>query len=212
MRPANYATEKSRKLTLFIQAGGESRRMGGDKALKHFLGEPLIQRLVKRLKPLGQEIAIIARQPADYAFLNLPTYTDVRPGAGALGGLLTAMSVAETQFVAVVACDLPFVNPELLLYQWCLIQERGIDAVIPLHGDQLQPFHAIYRIKTCLPAVRDAIEKRTQKMLAWLDEVVTYRISTAEMRTFDSFVMTFLDLDTPEDFRFAEKVAKIYHD
>ena len=149
--------ENNHKLTLIIQAGGESRRMGGDKALKQFLGEPLIQRLVKRLKPLGQDIAIVTRSPADYAFLNLPTYTDVHPGVGALGGLLTAMCVAETQFVAVVACDMPFVNPELLLYQWCLIQERGIDAVIPLHDDELQPFHAIYRVKTCLPAVRDAI-------------------------------------------------------
>lgn len=122
------------------------------------------------------------------------------------------MSVVETPFVAVIACDMPFVNPELLLYQWCLIQERGIDVVIPMHADELQPFHAIYRVRTCLPAVQDAIAKGNSKMLAWLDSVVTYHIPTAEMRTFDSFCMTFLDLDTPEDFRFAEKVAKIYHD
>src|SRR5689334_21619827 len=159
MSLAKQDTEKKHKLTLMIQAGGESRRMGGDKALKEFLGEPLIQRLVKRLKPLGQDIAIVARQPEDYAFLNLPTYTDVQPGGGALGGLLTAMSVVDTQFVAVVACDMPFVNPELLLYQWCLIQERGIDVVIPVQQDDLQHFHAIYRVRTCLPAVQDAIAK-----------------------------------------------------
>src|SRR6266436_4825765 len=156
MSLSKQATDNNHKLTLIIQAGGESRRMGQDKALKEFLGEPLVRRLVKRLKPLGQEIAIIARDPSDYAFLDLPTYTDVQPGVGALGGLLTAMSVAETQFVAVIACDMPFVNPELLLYQWCLIQERGIDVVIPRHEDELQAFHAIYRVKTCLPAVRSA--------------------------------------------------------
>lgn len=78
--------ENRHKLTLLIQAGGESRRMGGDKALKQFLGEPLIQRLVKRLKPLGQDMAVVARQPEDYAFLNLPTHTDVQPGGGPWAG------------------------------------------------------------------------------------------------------------------------------
>jgi molybdopterin-guanine dinucleotide biosynthesis protein A len=198
------------KLTLIIQAGGESRRMGEDKALKKFLGEPLVQRLVKRLQPLRQEIAIIARDPSAYAFLNLPVYTDVQPGAGPLGGLLTAMSVADTPFVAVIACDMPFVNTELLIYQWSLIQERGIDVVIPIYDDELQPFQAVYRVKTCLPTVKEAIEK-DGKVLSWLDEMVTYRISPAEMRTFASFCMAFLDLDTPDDFRFAEKVARNYN-
>ena len=72
--------KNNRKLTLVIQAGGESRRMKEDKAFKEFLGESLVQRLVKRLQPLGQEIAIIARDPSEYAFLDLPVYTDVQPG------------------------------------------------------------------------------------------------------------------------------------
>ena len=71
------------QLTVIIQAGGQSRRMGQDKALKEFLGEPLALRLVKRLKPLGQDILVIARQASDYAVLNLPIYTDVQPGIGA---------------------------------------------------------------------------------------------------------------------------------
>lgn len=200
------------KLTLVIQAGGESRRMGEDKALKDFLGEPLVQRVVRRLKPLGQETILIAREPAEYAFLGLPVHTDVQPGAGALGGLLTAMSVVETPFVAIIACDMPFVNPELLIYQWSLIQEMGIDVVIPIYNDELQPFQAIYRVKTCSTAIREALGRGRQKMLGWLDEVVTYRISPAEMRTFDAFSMAFLDLDTPDDFRFAEKVARNYHE
>ena len=186
--------------------------MGEDKGLKEFLGEPLVRRVVRRLKPLGQDIVIIARDPSEYAFLELPVYTDVQPGTGALGGLLTAMSVAETQFVAVIACDMPFVNPELLIYQWSLIQERGIDVVIPIYNDELQPFQAIYRVKTCSTAIQESLAKGDQRILSWLDQVVTYRISPAEMRTFDAFCMAFLNLDTPDDFRFAEKVARNYHD
>jgi molybdopterin-guanine dinucleotide biosynthesis protein A len=203
---------KDYKLTLIIQAGGESRRMGENKALKEFLGEPLVQRLVRRLKPLGQEIIIVARDPLDYAFLGLPVYTDVQPGVGALGGLLTGLTVAETQFVAVIACDMPFVNPELLLYQWGLIQERGIDVVIPIHDEEMQPFHAVYRVKTCLPAVQTAIESGQKKVVSWLDQVVTYKISAAEMLTFRAYAMTFLDLDTPNEFKLAEKIAGNYRD
>ena len=199
------------KLTLIIQAGGESRRMGENKALKEFLGEPLIQRIVKRLKPLGQEIVIIARHPSEYAFLDLPVYTDVQLGIGALGGLYTAMCVTHTSFAAVIACDMPFVNPELLLYQWSLIQERGIDAVVPVDYKELQPFHAIYRVSTCLPTLRNTIGRGQKRVLSWLDEVVTYRLSTAEMRTFESYRMTFLNLNTPHDFELAEKVARNYH-
>lgn len=196
------------KLTLIVQAGGESRRMGENKGLKEFLGEPLIERIVKRLKPLGQKILIVAQHPAEYSFLGLPVFTDIQPGVGALGGLYTALRVTRTSFAAVVACDMPFVNPELLLYQWSLIQERGIDVVIPVSNEELQPFHAVYRINTCLPAVRDAIGRGQKKVVSWLDEVVTYRLSIAEMRTFESYAMTFLNLNTPHDFEFAEKVAR----
>jgi molybdopterin-guanine dinucleotide biosynthesis protein A len=202
--------KQDHKLTLIIQAGGQSHRMGEDKGLKDFLGEPLVQRLVRRLKPLGQDIIIIAREPADYAFLDLPVYTDVQPGVGALGGLLTAMTVADTQFVAIIACDMPFVNPELLLYQWGLIQERGIDVVIPVYDEELQPFHAVYRAKTCLPAIQTAIESGHKRVVSWLDQVVTYRIPALQMRTFEAYAITFLDIDTPNDFKLAEKIAGQY--
>ncbi len=200
-----------RQLTVIIQAGGQSRRMGQDKGLKEFLGEPLAQRLVKRLKPLGQEIFVIARQSSDYAFLNLPIYTDIQPGIGALGGLYTAMTVATTPFVAVVACDMPFVNSELLLDEWRLIRENdACDAVVPDHQKKLQPFHAIYRVETCLPAIHAAIERGEQKVLSWLDDVKTCRISTVEIRKFDPLCMAFINLNTPDDFKSAERIARYY--
>jgi len=198
------------QLTVIIQAGGQSRRMGQDKGLKEFLGEPLTQRLVKRLKPLGQNIFVIARQTADYAFLNLPIYTDVQPGIGALGGLYTAMKVAVTPFVAVVACDMPFVNSELLMDEWRLIRENDYDAVIPDHQKKLQPFHAVYRVETCLPALNEAIEKGEQKVLSWLSTLKTCKVSTVEIRRFDPLCMAFINLNTPDDFKSAERIARYY--
>src|SRR3970040_1082192 len=97
-------------LTVCIQAGGQSSRMGEDKALKPFLGRPLIQRLIERLSPVADELIVTSNRPEDYAFLDprFTLHTDLKPGRGALGGLYTALASAAHPIVAVIACDMPF--------------------------------------------------------------------------------------------------------
>ena len=97
-------------LTVCIQAGGASSRMGEDKALKTFLGRPLIQRVAEQLSPIADELIVTTNRPEEYAFLNLPLFPDLKPGRGALGGLYTAIASAKHPLVAVVACDMPFVT------------------------------------------------------------------------------------------------------
>jgi molybdopterin-guanine dinucleotide biosynthesis protein A len=70
-------------LTVCIQAGGQSSRMGEDKALKTFLGRPLIQRVVDRLTPIADEIIVTTNHPQDYGFLNLRLFSDIKPDRGA---------------------------------------------------------------------------------------------------------------------------------
>ena len=78
-------------LTVCIQAGGASSRMGEDKALKAFLGRPLIQRVVERLAPIAEEVIVTTNNPDDYRFLGLPLFPDLKPGRGALGGLYLSL-------------------------------------------------------------------------------------------------------------------------
>ena len=94
-------------LTVCIQAGGQSSRMGEDKALKPFLGRPLIQRVIERLSPVADELIVTTNRPDDYRFLRLALRADLKPGRGALGGLYTAIASAAHPIVAVVACDMP---------------------------------------------------------------------------------------------------------
>jgi molybdopterin-guanine dinucleotide biosynthesis protein A len=93
-------------LSIVIQAGGESQRMGQDKALIPILGQTLIERVLDRLSHLGDEILITTNNPECYRFLNLPLIADVLPGRGALGGLYSALNAARGPHVAVVACDM----------------------------------------------------------------------------------------------------------
>ena len=118
-------------VSLVIQAGGDSRRMGEDKGRKLFLGRPLIQRVVDRIAPIANEILVTTNHPVDYAFLNLRVVPDLIPGRGALGGIYTALASARYPIVAVVACDMPFASAALLEAAISLLDREEMDVVVP---------------------------------------------------------------------------------
>ncbi|HQV94359.1 MAG TPA: molybdenum cofactor guanylyltransferase, partial [Anaerolineales bacterium] len=139
-------------LTVCIQAGGASSRMGEDKALKPFLGRPLIQRVVERLQPIADEIIVTTNQPDDFSFLDARLFPDLKPGRGALGGLYTAIASAAHPFVAVIACDMPFASPTLIQASIRIMDDKNADVVIAKSEEGYEPLHALYRRETCLPA------------------------------------------------------------
>jgi molybdopterin-guanine dinucleotide biosynthesis protein A len=141
-------------LTVCIQAGGASSRMGEDKALKTFLGRPLIQRVAEQLSPIADELIVTTNRPEEYAFLNLPLFPDLKPGRGALGGLYTAIASAKHPIVAVVACDMPFASPSLLDAASRLLIEEEADVVIPKSEEGYEPLHAVYRREIFFPPLK----------------------------------------------------------
>lgn len=199
--------------TLVIQAGGRSSRMGQDKALMSFRGQPLITRLVSRLRmgaadnPPGYKLAIVTNYPDDYRFLEVPLYADLLPGAGPLGGLLTALEVSPSPVIAVVACDMPFLNPQLLLAQWALLLNEDADVVIPRLPDGLEPLHAVYRRSACLPAVRAALGAGERKMIAWFPAVRVREMTLQEISAIDPGGLSFTNVNSPEEFTRAEQEA-----
>ena len=118
-------------LSLVIQAGGQSTRMGQDKALMPFLGRPLISQVTDNLSTLADEILVTSNQPDAYRFLGLRVVPDLRASRGALGGLYTALASAKYPFVAVVACDMPFASKALFDHAYRLIVQEDADVVIP---------------------------------------------------------------------------------
>ncbi len=185
-----------------------SSRMGQNKALMPFLGQPLIAHVASRLKQLGDDLIVITNQPQDFAFLGLPLYSDLRPGAGALGGLYTALSVARGAFVAAVACDMPFVNPVLLQAQYHLLQDEAVDAVVPRSPMGFEPLHAVYRQETCLPAIRAAVENGERKMIGWFSAVQVRVMEPGEVAVYDPEFISFVNVNNPEEFRRAEQLAR----
>jgi molybdopterin-guanine dinucleotide biosynthesis protein A len=191
-------------LSVSIQAGGQSRRMGRDKALMPFLGRPLIQRVVDRLAPIADEILVTTNSPEDFRFLDLPLFPDLKPGRGALGGLYTALSSATCDAVAVVACDMPFASVSLIEAANRLLIQEGADVIIPDSGDGLEPLHAVYRRATCLPAIESAIDADKWRLISWFPQVKVRILQPDEIKVHDPTGLAFWNLNTPEEFAEAE--------
>ncbi len=197
-------------LSVVIEAGGESRRMGQDKALMPFMGRPLIQRILERVTPVADEVIVVANQPSRYAFLACRVVADVRPGYGALGGLLTALSAAQHPLVAVVACDMPFVSAPLLAFLCELLVRDLADAAVPETDRGLEPFHAVYRRQACLPAVAAALDAGRLRAVGWLGAVRLRKVSRAESAPYDPRGAAFRNLNTPAEFIQAEADARAW--
>lgn len=196
-------------LTLAVQAGGESRRMGTDKGLVPFLGQPLIQRVIQRLEPLADDLLVTSNHPERYRFLNVPVYVDLVQGAGALGGLYTALSHARQPLVAVIACDMPFASRELLAYERDLLEKEGWDVVLPSGPQGLEPLHAIYRKEACLTPIQTALEAGERRMISWFPQVKVRTLSWQETEPFDVGGLIFLNINTVEELHQAESLARM---
>lgn len=194
-------------LTVVIQAGGASSRMGEDKALKLFLGRPLIQRVIDRLAPIADEIIVTTNRPADYEFLNLRLVPDLKPGRGALGGLYTAIASSTHPLVAVVACDMPFASSIFFEGARRLMVSDEADVVIAKTNEGYEPFHALYRCETCLPAIASAIDADQWKVISWFPKVKVRTLTSEEVFSFDPSGLCFWNLNTPQEFLEAEKRA-----
>ena len=191
-----------------IQAGGESRRMGQDKALLPFLGATLIERVINRVASLGDEILITTNHPEEYKDFKYPLFRDILPGTGALGGLFTALSVARSPIVIVVACDMPFVNVDILMESIEKLQSSKVDVVIPKTTKGYEPFHAVYRRETCLPAIQSVLESGERRLISWFSNVNITPIPESELLLHDPQRIAFRNLNTKEDFLKAEELAR----
>ncbi len=191
--------------------------MGEDKALKTFLGHPLIQRVIERLSPIADEVIVTTNRPAAYSFLNLRLIPDLKPGRGALGGLYTAIASATHPTVAVVACDMPFASATFIETASKLLVEEEADVVIArvasrakLAGksdEGYEPLHALYRRETCLPAIESAIDADQWKVIAWFPQVKVRILTHEELKQMDPAGLAFWNVNTPEEFAKAEQIA-----
>ena len=190
-------------ITLAVQAGGRSSRMGRDKALIPLGGIPLIEHVLRRTAGLAKEVLITTNRPTDFAYLGVRLVLDREPGAGALPGLLTALEAAHGETVLLLACDLPFVCRPLL--EHLLSRAPEAQVVVPQWNDSLEPLHAVYS-RSCADAVRAAVQAGQQRVIDLLPRVTQRVVDETEIAQFDPDGWSFFNVNTPKDLAQAEQV------
>ena len=196
------SSPSSREVTGVVLAGGESRRMGQNKALMPLGGERLVDRVARTLRACCAELLMVTNSPEVYADVGIRMVGDVWPGKGSLGGIYSAIHHAATPYVLVVACDMPFLQPASLTY---LIEQIGdYDVVIPDVLGEQQPLHAIYG-RACLEPIRRRLEADRLRIVGFLPDVRVRTVTAAELQSFDPGLLAFQNLNTPEEFAAAAR-------
>ncbi|HDN64995.1 MAG TPA: molybdenum cofactor guanylyltransferase [Methanosarcinales archaeon] len=194
--------------TGIILCGGRSRRFGKDKALLSIDGVPMVQRMTGRISHVVDKIIIAARDSAQRESLaaisaipdGAEVVCDPVIGYGPVAGILAGLSASKSEYSICLACDLPYVNPEVIDALFGCAEANNSDVAIPKHPNgMLEPLHAVYG-RSMVGACRDAIDRGGHTIrgaMSSLERVIF--VPTESLRRFDPDLRTFLNVNYPED-------------
>jgi len=188
--------------TAVVLAGGKSSRMGRPKSLLLFDGEPLIAHIVRALKRMFAETVIVAAPEQELPDLPAILVRDEVAYQGPVGGIYYGLKAASGNFCFVTSCDVPFLNPALISH--VTSQILNYDVVVPYWENRFQPLHAAYRTSV-LPLLRVQLERGELRPVYLFDKVRTCKIGEEEIRRFDPEGLSFLNMNTPDDYEEALK-------
>ncbi|MBX5490995.1 MAG: molybdenum cofactor guanylyltransferase [Chloroflexi bacterium] len=192
-------------VTPVVLAGGQGTRLGGvNKALLEVGGRRVIDRLLDALRPLGTPIVIVSNDDSLVGLPDTVVVRDVEPRAGALMGLYSGLRVVRTPLATATACDMPFVSTALL--RALLALTEGVDAVVPVIGEQPEPLHAVYR-PSCVPAIEAALVAGRKRLLSFFEAVQVRYVEETELRRWDPELRSFLNVNRPEDLAHARTLS-----
>jgi molybdopterin-guanine dinucleotide biosynthesis protein A len=183
--------------TAVVLAGGKSSRMGTPKALLRFDDEPLIAHIVRALNRLFAETVIVVAPGQELPALPAKVVRDEVAYQGPVGGIYYGLKAAGGEFSFVTSCDVAFLNPALISH--LIAQISAYDVVVPHWEGRFQPLHAVYR-RSLLPLLEGQLERGELRPVYLFDKVRTCTISEDDIRRFDPEGLSFLNMNTPQDY------------
>jgi molybdopterin-guanine dinucleotide biosynthesis protein A len=200
-----------------ILAGGENRRMPILKAFIEVEGKKIIERNLKTMKQLFQEVIIITNQPELYSYLGAPLFGDIYNIRGPMTGIFTALVNSSDHWIFVSACDMPFINPELIRYMSSKRFSRIVptrtgagvreipgaspyEVIAPILHNKTEPLFAFYS-KPVLTVLEKLLFTNKRSLVDFLlncKKSVKY-ISVEKMKDMDIEARSFINLNTPGD-------------
>jgi len=197
-------------VTAVILAGGQSSRMASlraaSKALLMVGGETVIEREIRALGAIFRDVIVISNEPEPYLGLgvNVIPDSDRFPEVkGPMKGIFSGLYAIETDFAFIVACDMPFINPELV--GWMGQFRKDHKVVVPMKGGFLEPLFGYYA-KAALPVIDDAMGNGITSVQYIFPRMEAKIVDEQDVRLFDPDFESFINLNTPEDLARAESI------
>ncbi|NKB80398.1 MAG: NTP transferase domain-containing protein [Nitrospirales bacterium] len=201
-------TLQTHNTTGVLLAGGKSVRMGKDKKHITIEGRSLFERALSVLENYFPEVIVVYGDSSQKPLTTQArSVHDLIPHCAAAGGVFTGLTYASFPQIFVVACDMPFLNPQLIdLMVSC---DESMDIVIAKLKNRLEPLHARYS-KRCLPFLETMIKERMFRMQELLNVKLLKRkiFTEEEIGLIDNKALSFWNLNTPEDVYLAGELLK----
>lgn len=148
-------------MNYYVLAGGQSRRMGLNKALLKINGYTMIETVISAIPAEKGSIKIITNSPSDYDFLDYAMIPDRFPRLGPISGVHAGLTDSSFLFNFFLACDLPFISTEVIVA--ILKEHSGQDIMGVRTPNGLEPLCTIYS-KNCLSVIDKQIRKKSYSM------------------------------------------------
>jgi len=190
-------SRKIQGVTGVILAGGSSRRMGSDKALLPYQGGLFIEAVQRQMAALFTEVLVVTGSPDQYPFLSCRQVHDLVPEGGVLAGVHSGLVHATHPAIFVVACDMPFLNDDLIRH--LVLRAADADVVLPFSDSGAEPLHAFYS-RSCLPAVTASLERGDRRIVSFFPEVSVREIPPEEIAVIDPGFASFRNINTVEEY------------
>jgi len=185
-------------MTGVILAGGESNRMGKNKAFIEINGKRIIDRTVSLFRKIFDDVLLVTNTPLDYIELNVRIVTDLVPGKGSLGGIYTGLFFSSSPKAFFVGCDMPFLDRRVIHYFLSLAQTA--DIVVQRTKDYWQPLHAIYP-RTLLKPIERLLHQGELKIVKAYQGMRVRVVTGEELKPFDPDLYTLSNINTPEELK-----------
>jgi molybdopterin-guanine dinucleotide biosynthesis protein A len=171
--------------------------MGRNKALLEINHTPILEYVIKAVTPLTSDLFLVTNQPEVYRHFHLPMVRDIMPEKAALGGLYTAISAAQNDWILVVGCDMPLLKAEVIDFMAGYLNQG--DIVCPLIGVHPEPLHAFYQ-KTCLPFIKERLLNDQLKLTGFYEAVTVQYIDESLLSQVTTDLNFLRNVNTPQDF------------
>jgi molybdopterin-guanine dinucleotide biosynthesis protein A len=195
-------------MTSIVLAGGRGSRLGKQKHSEVLSGRSLISRTIDRVSELSSEILIVISnkqtKSSFRSYSQARTVVDLYPGKSSLGGIFTGLAYSSSCHNLVVACDMPFLNLDLLRYMMDL--SADFDVVMPRIGNLREPLHSVYS-RDCMPHMEMQLKEGNLKITSFFDLVRVRYVEEAEIDRFDPEHLSFFNINTQADMEKARLIA-----